>query len=260
MDAAYTGKQISERRKALGLTQKELAEKLHVTDKAVSKWERGINFPDLGLLENLAHMLDTTPAVLLGLENANRDELVTTLTEISNEQAEDAQKDIRFLGWCCIVIALLTLFAYWLFYDRDARATNMGFPMLNFLTMVIAQLGWWPLYKYGEVRHLEPEDLGILALILIPLCILLGVPFLTGYSLNSFLSGLLVALISIGIQLLFCRIFRPDFVKLLPTLCAAFYALWQGLDGNFHGLFLLPALCTAAVSVVFLRKRRKNAP
>ena len=59
MDAAYTGKEISERRKALGLTQKELAEKLHVTDKAVSKWERGINFPDLGLMENLAKVLDT---------------------------------------------------------------------------------------------------------------------------------------------------------------------------------------------------------
>lgn len=47
MDASYTGNKIFELRKKSRLTQKELAEMLHVTDKAVSKWERGMNFPDL---------------------------------------------------------------------------------------------------------------------------------------------------------------------------------------------------------------------
>lgn len=47
MDAAYTGERIAELRKKQGLTQKELASKVHVTDKAVSKWERGLNFPDI---------------------------------------------------------------------------------------------------------------------------------------------------------------------------------------------------------------------
>ena len=54
MNAEYTGKKIAELRKEKNLTQKELAKKLHVTDKAVSKWERGVNFPDLGLMEALA--------------------------------------------------------------------------------------------------------------------------------------------------------------------------------------------------------------
>ena len=48
MDAQYTGEQISRLRKQKNLTQRQLAEQLHVTDKAVSKWERGVNFPDLG--------------------------------------------------------------------------------------------------------------------------------------------------------------------------------------------------------------------
>lgn len=47
MDAAYTGGRILELRKEEGLSQKELAEKLNVTDKVVSKCERGLNFPDL---------------------------------------------------------------------------------------------------------------------------------------------------------------------------------------------------------------------
>lgn len=50
MDASYTGVQISTLRRQKDMTQKELARLLHVTDKAVSKWERGRNFPDLILL------------------------------------------------------------------------------------------------------------------------------------------------------------------------------------------------------------------
>ena len=47
MNAEYTGKKIAELRKDKNLTQKELADQLHVTDKAVSKWERGAGLPDV---------------------------------------------------------------------------------------------------------------------------------------------------------------------------------------------------------------------
>ena len=43
VDKAELGKRIAEQRRKLGLTQKELARQLHVTDKAVSKWERGVS-------------------------------------------------------------------------------------------------------------------------------------------------------------------------------------------------------------------------
>ena len=93
MNAEYTGKKIAELRKSKNLTQKELAALVHVTDKAVSKWERGVNFPDLGLMEDLAKHLGTTPSVLLGLEDASRDEIVASFTELSAQQAEDAARD-----------------------------------------------------------------------------------------------------------------------------------------------------------------------
>ncbi len=54
MDKAEFGAFVAENRKELGLTQRELAERLHVTDKAVSKWERGLSYPDVTLLEPLA--------------------------------------------------------------------------------------------------------------------------------------------------------------------------------------------------------------
>lgn len=71
MDAGKTGKFISEKRKAINLTQKELADKLHITDKAVSKWERGLSFPDISILIPLAEILNISLYDLLKGGNDN---------------------------------------------------------------------------------------------------------------------------------------------------------------------------------------------
>ena len=68
MDARKTGALIAERRKALGLTQKELAEQLLVSDKAVSKWETGAGYPEVTLLPLLAQTLGITVDELLAGE------------------------------------------------------------------------------------------------------------------------------------------------------------------------------------------------
>ena len=60
-----TGKLIQELRSQAGFTQKNLAEALHITDKAVSKWERGLSLPDVTLLPKLALLLDTDVEMLL---------------------------------------------------------------------------------------------------------------------------------------------------------------------------------------------------
>ena len=65
MDARTFGNYLSRMRKAQGLTQAELAEQLHVTDKAVSRWERGIGLPDINTLEPLADALGLTLADLM---------------------------------------------------------------------------------------------------------------------------------------------------------------------------------------------------
>lgn len=65
MDAKKTGALIAERRKALGLTQKELAGRLIVSDKAVSKWETGAGYPEVTMLPLLAETLGITVDELL---------------------------------------------------------------------------------------------------------------------------------------------------------------------------------------------------
>lgn len=65
MDLRGTGKAISRLRRNAGLTQAALAEKLGISDKAVSKWERGMAFPDTALLNKLSILLDTDIESLL---------------------------------------------------------------------------------------------------------------------------------------------------------------------------------------------------
>lgn len=57
MDLIRIGQYIAGKRKALGLTQKQLAEKLGVSDKSVSKWERGVCLPDVSLYTELCAAL-----------------------------------------------------------------------------------------------------------------------------------------------------------------------------------------------------------
>ena len=65
MDQIQTGRFIAECRKAHGLTQAQLAEKLGITDRAVSKWETGRSMPDAGLMLELAALLGISVNELL---------------------------------------------------------------------------------------------------------------------------------------------------------------------------------------------------
>lgn len=70
MDAQKFGQFIAGVRKEHHMTQSELARKLHVTDKAVSRWERGLGFPDIGTIEPLADALGLSVSELMRAERA----------------------------------------------------------------------------------------------------------------------------------------------------------------------------------------------
>ena len=78
MDNLKTGALIAAQRKEHNLTQQELAEQLHISDRTVSKWERGAGFPDVALLEPLADALDLS--VLDLIQGEKNREPVSELT------------------------------------------------------------------------------------------------------------------------------------------------------------------------------------
>lgn len=67
VNSMKTGNFIAERRKVLGLTQQQLADSLHISFQAVSKWETGTSYPNVELLYDLSNLLDlTVEEILLG--------------------------------------------------------------------------------------------------------------------------------------------------------------------------------------------------
>lgn len=86
IDKKTFGSFLAEQRKAKGFTQRELAEKLFISDKAVRKWERGLSMPDISLLVPLAEILDVSVTELL--EGKRMDQA----SEIKTEEVENIVK------------------------------------------------------------------------------------------------------------------------------------------------------------------------
>lgn len=143
MDAIYTGKVISDRRKELNLTQKELAETLNVTDKAISRWENGLNYPDIGIMDHLANSLGISVIELLGLEEEDSEQIVKQIADISVKEKDKIIDTIIKQGWVTAVIGLLLAIA--LIYLEIVLRENLivGLPlsasggMLGFVGAII---------------------------------------------------------------------------------------------------------------------------
>lgn len=101
VDTVITGRFISELRKEKGLTQAELAEKLNVTDKAVSKWETGRSAPDVSLLIPLSENLGVTVTEILKGEKIRTE----SLSDASNEVIVKAIKEKKHISKRFLLIA-----------------------------------------------------------------------------------------------------------------------------------------------------------
>lgn len=78
IDKSQFGSFVSELRKEKGFTQKEIAERLFISPKAISKWETGVNIPDISLLIPLADMLGVSVTELLMCKRMEVDEVMDT--------------------------------------------------------------------------------------------------------------------------------------------------------------------------------------
>ena len=85
MDNLKFGSFIKELRKEKNMTQKELADKIGLTDKAISKWERGLSFPDITMLSSLAEVFDVDVSEILngerGKEKVSKEDIEKKIEE-----------------------------------------------------------------------------------------------------------------------------------------------------------------------------------
>lgn len=152
MDKKWIGQKISSIRKEKGLTQKVLAERLCVTDKTVSKWETGVNFPDIAILEDLAKVLDISVVELLGLEIATSEEVIREITEISIEEKLEIKKEMRMRLWFTIISAIiLVIFETYFFWYLH----TMGFKGVEYRVFTIGLIGAIGGILGGAIYNLE---------------------------------------------------------------------------------------------------------
>lgn len=116
MNKERLGAFIAQRRKEEGLTQRELAETLHLTDKAVSKWERGLSYPDVTVLEPLAERLHLTVGELMACRAGatEKEEPVETLMNISKETVRrERRRSWERLAGVLVLLAATALLIGW---------------------------------------------------------------------------------------------------------------------------------------------------
>ncbi len=112
MNQAKIGKFIAQRRKKLGLTQMQLADRLNITDRAVSKWETGRALPDSAIMLELCALLEITVNDLLSgevivMDNYNK-EMENKLLELVKEK-EQKDKQLLTLEWVIGGLSLIIL-------------------------------------------------------------------------------------------------------------------------------------------------------
>lgn len=112
MDLIKIGNFICELRNKKGLTQEELAKKINVTNKAISRWERGVGLPDISLLEPLSNALDVTILELLNGKHLNGNDEVqkNDVNIMLNVLSKKNKKNYRlFIFLTVLMILILTL-------------------------------------------------------------------------------------------------------------------------------------------------------
>lgn len=156
IDKDAFGKFLAEQRKAIGYTQKELAAKLFISDKAVSKWERGLSMPDITLLIPLSNILGVSVTELLegrrlqedtGMDAEHVETLVKKALTLSEETPEAARQRKRRHAAVFIGVSLLAIVEFvigiYLLSRAGILSLSSGLLTLEGLSFVFGIYIWF---------------------------------------------------------------------------------------------------------------------
>ena len=130
MNPSYTGNKIKELRIARGMTQAELAEKIHVSNKAVSRWEMGKNFPDISILENIAEALDTSVEYILGVDTVKQE-----------RERKDSRKEGAKIFFFGVLLQVIAFAVSHRFFESVPSGVATFFVLIFSLVTILAGRG-----------------------------------------------------------------------------------------------------------------------
>lgn len=177
MENEKIGKFICEMRKSQKLTQKNLAEKLGVTDKAVSKWERGINSPDISLLIPLAKALNVTTSELLRGEKETAKDITADMDMVDEallySNKRTVQKLVKMKRIALMVVSSVFILAAMICLICDyCISKGLTWSLIVIISLVA---GWLLLFPFLKVQEMAvKKSLVVLSVIIIPYLVVLG--------------------------------------------------------------------------------------
>ena len=132
MDLVKIGKYIAGKRKNLGLTQKQLAEKIGMSDKSVSKWERGVCLPDVSLYFDLCSILGISINEFLAgedivhenIEKKSEENIISVVTDSKRKQ-----KNLKYIICALLILSILTTAVIATSLYRANKPMNFITPM-----------------------------------------------------------------------------------------------------------------------------------
>ena len=133
MDLVKIGKYIAGKRKALGMTQKQLAEKLNMSDKSVSKWERGICLPDVSVYMELCEILGISINEFLAGEDIDAENVEKKSEDNIIQVTKDSKKKQKNLK---SILAVVTTFAVIMVLVLGAVFVHEVMQPKNYITAV----------------------------------------------------------------------------------------------------------------------------
>ena len=167
MDNQKFGKFIKELRKKSNMTQKELGEKLNVTDKAVSKWERGLSFPDITIINSLAETFGITSSEILNAELGKKEEIdiekaiqeavenIMKEKEKRQEKRKKIQKIITIISTVVFVICFIIQLGYITILRKHGYeyVSDIVYYIINEIIVITAIIPSIYITQYSKIKN-----------------------------------------------------------------------------------------------------------
>lgn len=260
------GNFIQKSRKRLHLTQKDLAQKLRVTDKAVSKWERGLAYPDITLIPKLAEIFDVSvEEIMLSEESGqtnskqSKQERLILATDKINRKSVGKKLNIAFIAVCLVSIFTIVLLSAINLLINSATNSNLLWsiiPSANLLGVMAVfatavyvkkhklakSLAIATVASFGLLFVIEvitpakgwPIQIGLPIICIVMLSILVST-YLKYKRANNFLISAFCVFASLVISIISNQLLVPNYLKSIDYYNQANLCINLGSYENFAG-------------------------
>lgn len=279
MDKKKTGCLIKEARMKKNYTQNELGDLLGVTNKAVSRWENGDSFPDVGLLENLSEILDIRiQDIVTGEKTANDNSAVRDVVRLAKMQQMDKKRSMINKGVIALELLCCLIAGFFSLGNKGISLSRKALFVYSVLMIAAYMLNMFGLSLHKNEKQDEHflkacRLISVISLIFAVLVMwgIMGVMITIGFSrfgkvammMGPMLNSVLVTILLINFFIIIINYVKYQKNDILTTLAAIFLSVFygdiihrmNGVEGILKALTLSTIVALGAFAIFSFIKR-----